>query len=102
MKKAQGIRWNKVAQARALIEAGFYDDPAIFKDIFRRSVDSLICDLNACPNGKENGDLYRDLVAEALCKTLAEDIDLPLVRKEFANVGGRVDLELPGPVRKIV
>ena len=95
MKEIQGIRWNKVAQAKAKIESGFYDDSAIVEDICRLSADSLITDIENCPNGKEHGDLYRDLVAAALCKTLGEDFDLPLVAKEFGIEGGRVDLEFP-------
>ncbi len=95
MKRVQGIRWDKVAQARAKIESGFYDDPAILRDIVRLSKESLVNDLNECPYGKENGDFYRDLVAEGFCKSLSDVIDIPLIRKEFSNHGGRIDLEFP-------
>ncbi len=90
----QAMNWTKITKAKALIDAGFYDDPFVLDAILEhRSMDALLVDLNRCPVGE--GNKYRDIVAEVLIKSLSYVIDVPLVRKELTIEGGRADLELP-------
>ena len=95
MAKTSGkVRWGRVNSARARIERGFYDHPAVLDKILStRRLDRIMADLNNYPVG--DGHQYRDLVAETVSKCLADVVDVPLSRREFQAAGGRGDIDLP-------
>lgn len=87
------LRWDRIAKARARLEAGFYDDPQILDAILDRCLDDIIVDVVNCPVG--DGHRYRDIAAEAISVSLGQVVDPFLMRKEFSSQGGRGDIELP-------
>ena len=71
--RRQPTRWDRVARARTLIEAGFYDDPQVREEHIARASEAILQDLDSCPVGE--GDMYRDLAAETLALSLGDVVD---------------------------
>jgi len=87
-------RRGRIKNARARIEAGYYDAPVVLDAILSpRRLDRILAELNLCKIG--DGNDYRDLVTESLSKILGDVVDSALSRTEIPATGGRADIELP-------
>jgi hypothetical protein len=83
-----------VTRARALLDAGFYDDDQILSDLMSsKGTAALLRDLDNCPVG--DGHRYRDLAAESLTFAMGDIADAAFTRKEAPSCGGRFDVEIP-------
>jgi hypothetical protein len=95
-----GIRWEKIARARALIRSGFYDDPEVLALMVEAGVTTEI--LTVLKNVERieglavgKGEEFRDEVAALLAVTLGHIVDVTLMQKEFFANDGRGDIDLP-------
>lgn len=94
-----------VAKTKAFLDAGFYDDEWIAKQIWHASrratipFDSLIQGIRECPEG--DGDQFRDVTAESLVECFGDVVDGAWVRTEFPSSGGRGDIEFPLSVENL-